>query len=486
MSITSALNSAMSGLSATSRMADVTANNVANALNEGYARREVQLSASSRGKGGGGVSIDGIARRIDSLLLQDLRLASSAMGGRATASDFLSRVDDAMGTADKDGSLSARVFAFERSLVEAAARPEADARLAAVLDAARSMTQGMNQISETIRSERQSADTRIGQTVGQLNDALAGVAELNLRIRSFAAAGRETSALKDQRQQLVDSISQIVPVREALRSGDQIALYTTGGTILLEGQPVQIGFAPTTFVTAGMSLAAGTLSGLTLNGKPLTTSPAGGRLGEGRLSALFDLRDRQAPEAQANLDALARDLIDRLADPAVDPTLTAGAAGLFTDANNAPLNPANEAGLAGRIQLNTTVDPDAGGALWRLRDGLGAPAAGPPGYSVRLGAIAGALSATRPQASGTLPPGDRSLSGFVSDIASTQSVKRLSAEDGTAFASARAEGLRTALLREGVDTEQEMQNLLVIEQSYAANAKVIQTVDELINILLGL
>lgn len=485
MSIASALNSALSGLSATSRMADVTANNVSNALTEGYARREVQLSASSRGLGGGGVSVTGIARQIDSLLLQDLRLASAAMGGRATASAFLSRMDQVMGTADQDGSLSARIATFERSLVEAAARPEVDARLASVVDAARSLTQGLGQIAEAIQTERQAADTKIALDVRRLNDALAGVAELNTRIQTFAASGRETSALKDQRQQLVDSISAIVPVREALRENDKIALYTTGGTILLEGQPVQIVFSATAMITPELSLAAGTLSGLTVNGKPLTTTPAGGRLGEGRLSALFDLRDRQAPEAQANLDALARDLIERVADPAVDPTRAPGAPALFTD-NGSAFVPLNEIGLAGRITLNPLVEPDSGGALWRLRDGLGAAAPGPVGFEGRLTAVSGALSAVRVQASGGLSPGARSLAGFASDIASMQAVNRLSAESGTAFAGARAEGLRSALLRDGVDTDQEMQNLLMIEQAYAANAKVIQTVDELIKILLGL
>ena len=124
--------------------------------------------------------------------------------------------------------------------------------------------------------------------------------------------------------------------------------------------------------------------------------------------------------------------------------------------------------------------------MWRLRDGLGAAAPGPTGYAGQLSALSTALSAVRAQASGGLSPGARSLSGFASDIASSQSVNRLSADAGTAFASARAEGLRSALLRDGVDTDQEMQNLLVIEQTYAANAKVIQTVDQLIKILLGL
>ncbi|MDR7126149.1 flagellar hook-associated protein FlgK [Pseudotabrizicola sp. 4114] len=485
MSISSALSSAFSGLSAASRMAEVTASNVSNALTEGYARRELQLSARSLGKTGVGVAVTGVTRQIDTLLLQDLRLASASQGGRATTSDFLARMETALGTADQAGSLSARIATFERTVIEAAARPEADARLATVVDAARSLTQSMGEISTLIQTERQAADTKIAGDARLLNDALTGVAELNTRIRAFASTGRDATALMDQRQQMVDSIAAIIPVREIAREHDQIALYTAGGTSLLEGRPVQFGFTPTGLITPDMSLAAGSLSGLTVNGQPLSTAPAGGRLGEGRLSALFELRDALVPEAQANLDALARDLIERVSAPAVDPTRAPGAPGLFTDQGMA-LDPLDEVGLAGRIQLNVLVVPEAGGALWRLRDGLGAAVAGPGGFSERLTALAGSLSAVRLQASGGLSPGARSLSGFASEIASAQSVRRLGAEAGTAFAAARSDALRAELLRAGVDTDEEMQNLLLIEQAYAANAKVFQTADDMIQILLGM
>jgi flagellar hook-associated protein 1 len=485
MSISSALSSAISGLSATSRMAEVTASNVSNALTEGYARREVQLAARSLDKGSGGVSVTGVARRIDALLLQDLRLSSSAQSARATSADFLARMERAMGTADQDGSISSRIATFERTLIEAAARPESDARLASVVEAAQSLTQGLIEISRSVQSERQIADSRIASDVTVLNDSLSGVAELNVRIRAFAFAGRDVSALMDQRQQLVDTIATIVPVREVSRDNNQIALFTTGGTILLEGQPAKIGFTPTGLITSDMTLSSGSLSGLTVNGQPVATAPAGGRLGEGRLSAMFDLRDRLAPEVQANLDALARDLIERVSGPGVDPTIALGAAGLFTDLGGG-FDPLEEVGLAGRIQINALVVPEQGGALWRLRDGLGAATSGPGGYAEHLTALAASLSMARTQVSGGLSVGARSLSGFASDIASAQSVKRLGAEAGTAFATARSDSLRSALLRDGVDTDQEMQNLLLIEQAYAANAKVIQTVDDMIQILLGL
>jgi flagellar hook-associated protein 1 FlgK len=485
MSITSALNSATSGLIASSRMAEVTASNVSNALTEGYARRELLLAPKLLGQVGAGVAVTGIARHANAVLLQDLRLSTADQSARALSYDFLSRMEQTLGTPDQAGSLSAGIAALEQSLIAAAGRPESDARLAAVVDAARAVTQNLGDISGMIQSERQSADVQIGAEVKRLNEALAGVADMNIRIRAFKSTGRDTSTLMDQRQQMIDTISQIVPVKEVARDFDQVALYTKSGTIILESRPVQFGFTKTGVITPDMTLASGALSGLAMNGAPIQTGPNGGRLGEGSLSALFNLRDTLAPEAQTKIDAIARDMIERVTDPTVDPTLAPGMTGLFTDRGNA-FDPLDEVGLAERIRLNTSVVPEQGGDLWRLREGLGATSAGSGGLSDRLTALAAALGERRVQASGGLSAGARSLAEFASEVVSSQSSQRLSAETGTAFATARRDALKSEMLKDGVDTDQEMQNLLLIEKAYAANAKVIQTVDEMINVLLGL
>lgn len=57
MSMASALNNAVSGLTASSRMAEVVSSNIANAMTEGYARRELSLSSDTLGGTGGGVQI---------------------------------------------------------------------------------------------------------------------------------------------------------------------------------------------------------------------------------------------------------------------------------------------------------------------------------------------------------------------------------------------------------------------------------------------
>lgn len=485
MSISSALSTALTGLAASSRMAEVTASNVANALSEGYARREVQLGSRVVGSTGIGVAIQGVTRQVDHVLLQDLRLSMSGLAYQQAQSRFLSTVESSLGTPDVAGSISNRIAGFERSLIEAASRPDSDARLASVADAAKGVVLGLTAASQSIQDQRQRADSRIEYEVGQLNDALVSVAGLNTRIREASAAGRDTTALMDLRQQMVDKIADIVPVKEVARDRGEIALYTSGGTVLLEGRPITLDFTRSGGITPDMTRANGALSGLSINGQPLSTGPSGGRIGEGSLSAQFEIRDRMTPDAQAQLDAVARDLVERFSAVGLDPTLAPGTPGLFTDRGQT-FDPTNEPGLAGRLALNSAVLPEQGGAYWRLREGLGAVAPQSPGYSGQLSAWTSALSSSRAPASGAFGSGARSFAVLATELVSGISVKRLSVQSETAFAAARSTDLKSAMLRNGVDTDAEMQNLMQIEKAYAANAKVIQTADDMLQVLLGI
>jgi flagellar hook-associated protein 1 FlgK len=252
---------------------------------------------------------------------------------------------------------------------------------------------------------------------------------------------------------------------------------------LLEGSAAVIGFTPVHTITPDMTQALGGLSGITINGRPYDTSGSASPILGGTLGALFAVRDELAVGAQGKLDAAARDLVERF--QGLDPTLAPGAAGLFTDAGGA-FDPLNEVGLAGRLRLNPAADPAQGGALFRLRDGLGAATEGPPGNGTLLTALHAALTGTRPLSSTGFAAGNRSFAVLTSDILSDTSAQRLSAQSEQSFSAARLTALTDLEAQNGIDTDQEMQELLVIEKNYAANAKVIQAVADMIDTLIRL
>jgi flagellar hook-associated protein 1 FlgK len=424
-------------------------------------------------------------RVVDEIVLRDRRLAEAGSAAADTAAAFQADLQALIGIPGEEGALSSRLSAFEAALIGAQSRPDLQARLEAVARTASDLAAGLNAASDGIQGLRRDADAAIARTVEGANATLDRIAEVDTLILRGRGTGQEVSALLDQRQQLVDQLSEVVPLRVLPRENGTIALYSMGGAMLLDGRPAVLGFTPTPTIVADMTLASGALSGLTVNGQPVRTTGAFAPLAGGRLDALFQSRDDLAVTAQSRLDALARDLVERLADPAVDPTRGPGDAGLFTDAG-AAFDPANEIGLAARIAVNGAVLPSEGGALWRLRDGLGAAVQGTAGDTSLLSALSEALSAERVPLSGSITTAARSAGGLFDEVVSLVGSEVQAADSAAIYRAAQADSLRLAEASGGVDTDDEMQKLLLIEKIFAANAQVIRTMDELIELLLGI
>lgn len=480
MSISGALNNAISGLAASSRLAEVVSSNLSNALTDGYGRRSVDLSAAQVGSKGGGVRIDGISRASDPAILADRRLADAVLTGQKRNAAALMRVENQLGNVDSVTGLSARFSAFERALISASGDPASQPRLTAAVSRLSDVVDSLLAATRSTQAMRQDADAAIADDVDRLNTGLRQVADLNTAILRVRTAGQDPSALLDARQRVIDDVATIVPLREVPRDNGTVALLTLGGATLLDGRAAQFGFARTPTITADMTLASGALSGLTLDNRALDPDNGIGQLDGGSLGAAFAMRDNILVAVQIGLDDIAADLITRFQDPAYDPTLSAGAPGLLTDAG-ASLDLSDLPGLAGRITLHAALDPSKGGDPALLRDGLFATAPGAVGDSSQLNRWIAALAQPRADHTG----GDaRSAAGHIADFSAQLGNKRLAAQEAVSFTTARWDSLRQAELAIGVNSDFELQMLLRVEQAYAANAKVMQTVNAMMQLLM--
>ena len=145
-----------------------------------------------------------------------------------------------------------------------------------------------------------------------------------------------------------------------------------------------------------------------------------------------------------------------------------------------------EVGLASRLALNPIVDPTKDGESWRLRDGLRASAPGLTGDATLLNAWADALTVSRSQSSSSFAPSALSAEGVFASLTSRVASNRMREDQLLSFTSAQFYELTNLDLSNGVDTDVELQNMMVIEQAYAANARVIEAVDQMFNTLLGI
>lgn len=470
MSLTQSLNNAVSGLNASSRMAEIVSANLANAQTEGYGKRTLALSASSIGGYGAGVSIDGVHRHVNDMLISDRRIAGGSTAHAQVAADALNRLEGQLGVIDSTDALAAFVSNLENSLIVAGSDPSSDLRLNDVLGSLDALVQKLNVSTASVQSLRQDADAAIAGQVSQLNSNLQRVQTLNTDIQTALSHGLDAAALMDQRQQVVDGISELVPIRVLGRSGGQIAIMSEAGTMLLDGKAAEIGFSTQHTITAETTMTSGGLSGLTVNNVDTPVE----KLAGGALSANFELRDETLPAVQADLDAFAADMIARFEQAGVDPTVASGQPSLLTDAGSV-LNMADTVGLAGRISINDSIDPEAGGQVWRLRDGVGAAAMGATGDNAQINRWLTALETDL---------GDGNAASRAADVVSEIGSRRVAAEDTLAQSSARLSGLLEAELSTGVDTDAELQTLLMVEQNYAANARLIQAVEEMMRHLM--
>ncbi|MEP6342124.1 MAG: flagellar hook-associated protein FlgK [Maricaulaceae bacterium] len=487
MSLTQALNNANSGLASSGFRADIAASNVANASTPGYVRRDVIANASIVGNTGNGVTITGINRNQD-IELSRLRRDSDASFGRANIlSETYNQLNRELGEPGDDFGLFASYESLEADLRELATTPESPALQNAVLGSTTELVSQFSSLSETVDTLRNTADANISRGVEIVNTALNRLQELNGDISTINQTSGDTAALEDERQRLIDSIAEIIPIRDVPRENGHVDIVTDSGVFLLAGNVNELSFQPAGAIPPGASYADGTggLSGLFVGTQDLTPGTGGNfSLSSGTLAGHFSVRDSVAPNFLAQLDSLAADLVTRFSDDNLDTSKTAGLPGIFTDAGQ-PLDPANIVGVAGRLKLNAAIDPAQGGDVTRFRDGLGATTTGPTGNADLINGLLAAFTESNAAPNGSGLSGNHSSTELAAGFSSLVGESRIRHDALSASALTRSNTLYDAEIEiSGVDTDQELQSLLLIEQSFAANARVIQTIDEMIQRLL--
>jgi flagellar hook-associated protein 1 FlgK len=186
------------------------------------------------------------------------------------------------------------------------------------------------------------------------------------------------------------------------------------------------------------------------------------------------------PEFDAEMDSYAADLIERFRDLMPPAALDGVGDGLFVDSNPGPIT-----GLAGRLAINSAVDPAQGGAVWRMRDGLNAAVPGPEGFGDFLQGLTDAMVLARPPAGFASQNASAGSATFASEIASFFAGRAVRSDEDRAYLVAQQAALAESEANAtGVDTDAELQSLILIEQAYAANARVLSVIDTLMKLLL--
>jgi flagellar hook-associated protein 1 len=301
---------AFSGLNAAEIQIRQAASNISNADTPGYTRKNANQSSVVTGGVGAGVVITGISSDVDRLLLKSLIGATSDLGSANVVNNYLSQLQQLLGSAGGNSSnpntgtsLANSLASLESALSTLAGSPSSVALQSAVVSALDDVTSQMRQTSHNIQNLRANADQDISTSVGSINKDIQQIAELNKQITQTAAAGQPTADLEDQRNMALQDISSYMDVNYFTNSSGELQLFTSTGRPLVDAAPHTLSYTPSNTVDASTVFAAGGFSPISLDGVDITSQITSGKVG-----ALVTLRDRTLPAAQDQLDELAAEL----------------------------------------------------------------------------------------------------------------------------------------------------------------------------------
>ncbi|MCV3737124.1 flagellar hook-associated protein FlgK [Rhizobium sp. TRM96647] len=473
MSLSTAIKIAQSSFSNTALQTAVASNNIANASNTAYNRRSAVLASAASG-----ATVVHTARAQNDALQKQNLLSISKSVAQDTTLAGLARIRSTLGGDDYELSVSNYLATLRDNLQTFADRPSEQSLAETVVANAVDVANALNSSSADIQQLRAEADADIALAVGELNGLLKDFKTYNDQVKAGTAAGTDVNDALDQRDKLLSQISEIIGLTTVTRANNDMALYTSDGTVLFETLPREVTFAPTTTYTAG---TVG--NEIYIDGVAVEAGIGGNTSAQGSIPALLQLRDDIAPTYQTQLDEMARAVITMFQDDNLP--------GLFTwmdgpvESNVVPAT--LTAGLAASIIVNPDLITAAGGNPMLLRDGvnLNQNTDNNASYSTLLDSYAAAFATDMTFDVGTGIDTNTSILNFSTNsigwVEQLRSAAVTASDDKAALLSRTQSSLQNVT---AVSLDEELSLLLDLEQSYKASAKLVATVDEMMTALL--
>ncbi len=476
MSLASALNTTKATLSNNAVQSGVVSNNISNASSADYNRRTAITTTNAST----GATVVKIERTEDAALLKQTLSATSDDAGKQTFLDGMNSLSVVLGGEEYTAAPATYLSTLQNALQTYAASPSDVTLASAVVSASADVANALNTSTQSVQALRADADTEIATTVSKLNQLLSDFETANNAVKLATSSGGDPNNALDQREGLLKQISEIVGVSSSVRSNNDMVLYTSDGTTLFETTPRKVSFDAVAAYDA-----SSTGNSIYIDGVAVKSGEGSNTNAKGSLPALLQLRDQVYPNYQSQLDEIARGLMGAFAE-----TDTGGnaIAGLFTTSDGSEVDfetPELVSGLAGLI----TVSADAKASPVKLRDGSIAGDSpntdGSTGYSDLLYKYAAALNTQIEFDPNAGISTNVTLLSFATDSAGWAEEYRSNATTAAESTSAMLTKAKESYSNStGVNLDEELIQMLDIEQSYKAAAKLMSTIDELLKTLM--
>ncbi len=472
MGLLAALNAGKTSLLASQKAIEITGANITNVNTEGYSRQTPELvpyPAMAFGDFfiGTGVKVGGIQREHDVFLAAQLKDRSASFGYESVRQAPLEEIEQIIGI-DEETSIASQMDRFFDSIQQLTNNPNGLVERSLVIQQGELLATSFNETYKSLQGVSDDLNNTLANKVDGINLKLDQVAELNQRISTIEANGQSANTDRDRRDLLLKELAQEIGATSIENNMGQAIVSLPGSGLPLVSAA---GASTLTYTQGG---GGNLVFSLDVSGTSVTLSNSDT---EGEFGGILNVRDQVIPDTMNKLDTMAYVFADRFNTQHAAGTGLDSSTGLDFFSYGTLASPPTNAALQLSVAISNTDQVAAGNSS-------------APGDNANALALVQLENAAILGSSTAAPPvgldGD-TFNAYYGSIASTVGVElnqnELTAR-GLEDSLNQLESLRDST--DGVSLEEEMIELMKYQQSFEASAKLMATIDEVLESLLTL
>ena len=454
------LNVARGALLTQQRAIDVTGHNIANVNTPGYSRQRVNMQTNtpipfSPGQMGTGVNAVEIQRIYDRFLGVQISNENQNLGRWDAQKGSIEKVEMILDETSGYG-LSQAMSEFWNAWQDLANNPSGHTERTLLKTKSEILANTFNKTYSDLQQIQKDTDDSIKGTIQEINLITDQIADLNQQISEIEVTGQNANDLRDSRDLLLNELSSMIDITTSEGDNGKVTVLVSGGRPLVQGNS-SWDLSTETNVSGLQDIVWLDGSGNSAN---ITNSISGGKL-----KGWIEARDASIPGYLSSLDDLAATIISEVN------TLHQG--GFDLNSNS------EEPFFTGTSASHIAVNPSIVNNVNLIA--TSGTAGGVPGDNSTAIAIAN-LQYAHTMSSGTATFDDY-YNSVVSDVGNDVQTASTNFDHQTSMVN-HLNNYRESI--SGVSLDEEMINLIKFQHAYDAAAKLITTVDELLNTVINM
>ncbi|MEI7607067.1 MAG: flagellar basal body rod C-terminal domain-containing protein [Rhodospirillaceae bacterium] len=229
MALSAVLWTSTSGLQAVQQQLQWRTDNISNAQNATYSRRDAVTTST----GVNSVQVD-VARASNNGLQDQFLTSNSLSSFTTTQKTYFQRVGDVLGTAQSTPYLQQAIDSFTGAWKSFETDTSSTTSEANVINTGQALADTVTHIAQNLTQVETEVRSDVGNTVDNLNSKLKQLDSINKQISGEPLDNLLNPSLLDTRDSLVRDISGMVSVVRIVHPDNSVALYTQGGVALID------------------------------------------------------------------------------------------------------------------------------------------------------------------------------------------------------------------------------------------------------------